>query len=223
MRGKTAWVAGASGLVGGHLVRQLAANDHYERVIALLRSPSTANWTRHSKVEQQLVDWNALASTVVNAPVDDVFCALGTTKKKTPDAQQYYQIDVAYPLSLAEVGLKHGCTFYGLVSAHGANRSSLSGYLRMKGQLEHQLEAKEINQLAIARPGLLKGERPEFRLGERLGEYLTNLLPGNYRAIQAHDVAAALIETANQANTGTAVLSSAAMQGACSRNAQCSS
>jgi len=235
--GKTAWVAGASGLVGGHLMTQLAAHPAYEKVIALVRSPVNAGWAALPKVKQHVVDWDALKNNIeqnglstverngldnaeqdeLASPVDDLFCALGTTKKKTPDSKQYYQIDVEYPLVFADIGLQHGATFYGLVSAHGAKAKSLSSYLKMKGQLETQLTGKTFSHQAIARPGLLKGDRQESRLGEQLGEIFTNRLPGNYKAIYAYDVAAALIASANTSMNGISLLSSSSMQGAKNR------
>ena len=46
---KTAWVAGASGLIGGHLVTQLSQSKHYDRVVALVRTPSNAPWAKLPK------------------------------------------------------------------------------------------------------------------------------------------------------------------------------
>lgn len=211
---KTAWVSGASGLVGGHLISQLCANDNYEKVIAFVRTPSQAEWSQNPKVEQWSIDYDALVASVPDATVDDVFCALGTTAKKTPDKDQYYKIDVTYPLNFADLALEHGARFYGLVSAHGASASSLSSYLKMKGRLEGQLKQKSFNRQAFARPSLLKGDRQEFRLGEQLSEHILNLFPGNYKAIAAKDVAAALIKAANSDQQGTTILSSASMQNA---------
>jgi len=227
--GKTAWVAGASGLVGGHLMTQLAAHPAYEKVIALVRSPVNADWATLPKIKQHVIDWSVLENSIeqsgtdnaeqneLASPVDDLFCALGTTKKKTPDSKQYYQIDVSYPLAFADIGLQQGATFYGLVSAHGAKAKSLSSYLKMKGQLETQLTGKAFSHQAIARPGLLKGDRQESRLGEQLGEIFTNRLPGNYKAIYAYDVSAALIASANTPMNGISLLSSSSMQGAKNR------
>lgn len=210
--GKTAWVAGASGLVGGHIVSQLCQNEKYDRVIAFVRKPIQNDWSQHTKVEQWQVDFDSLKAASESDKVDEAYCALGTTAKKTPDKTQYYKIDVTYPLNFADLALQHGAGFYGLVSAHGASASSLSGYLKMKGQLEQQLGSKAFQHQAFARPSLLKGNRNEFRLMEQFSEGLMNLMPGNYKAIQAADVAAALIGAANASQQGIEILSSASMQ-----------
>jgi uncharacterized protein YbjT (DUF2867 family) len=209
--GKTAWVAGASGLIGGHLVSMLSAQKDYDRVIAFVRSPSQAAWAKLPKVEQWPVDYRNLVAPEPSS-VDDVFCALGSTTKKTPNRDEYYEIDVTFPISVAKLGLKHGAKYYGLVSAHGAKEKALSFYMQMKGQLEAQLGEFDYPHLAFARPSLLLGERDEFRPAEKLGEVFMGLLPGNWKAIHAHDVAAALILEAKRKNKGTVVLSSASMQ-----------
>ncbi len=210
---KTAWVAGATGLIGGHLMSLLSDHDAYEKVIALVRKPSNASWTNHPKVEQWQVDYRQLSGQIGRS-VDDVFCALGSTTKKTPNKEDYYEIDVTFPLNVAHLGLERGAGFYGLVSAHGANQKAFSYYMKMKGELEHDLQALGYAHLAIARPSLLLGERDEFRPLEKAGEWFMGLLPGNYKAIHAHDVAAALVLEANSQSKGLKILESSAMQAA---------
>lgn len=213
---KTAWVAGASGLIGGHLVDLLSQHPDYQKVVALVRKPCAAYWSTQPSVEQWVVDFPRLAKLIRQEPVDDLFCALGSTTRKTPDKKAYYQIDVQYPLDFAALGIGHGARFYGLVSAYGANPNSLSYYFKMKGELEQTIRQQAFNHIAIAQPGMLRGQRGEFRLAEKIGGQLASFLPGNYKAIQAKDVAAALIQAANSGAQGTEILSSKFMQRAAS-------
>ncbi|MFT7185536.1 MAG: hypothetical protein ACI84K_000916 [Pseudohongiellaceae bacterium] len=215
--GKTAWVAGATGVVGSHLIALLNQNPAYSEVIALVRHRLPERWKKFSKVTQWPVNYQALKAASNSAHVDDLFCALGSTTKKTPDKQDYYQIDVQYPLNFAELGAQHGARYYGLVSSHGANPKSLSYYLKMKGELEDKLSKYSYPHISIARPGLLKGEREEFRLLEHLSGFFMNQMPGNYKAIKPIDVAAALIEAANNGNIGLERLPSKSMQNASKR------
>lgn len=207
---KIVWVAGASGLIGQHLIEALSKDDDYKRIIALVRTPLDTPAFKHPKLEQFKINFDDLQAP--GEHVDSLFCALGSTTRKTPNHDDYYRIDVSYPLAFAELGKKAGAEFYGLVSAHGANDRSLSSYLKMKGTLETQLSALRLARLSIARPSLLKGDRKEFRILEKMSEGFMSLLPGNYRAIEAKRVAQALIQAEKKLHSGTRILSSKEMQ-----------
>jgi len=213
---KTAWVAGASGLVGGHLIRQLAQHPAYGKVVAFVRAPCIERWSEMEKIEQWQVDFENLRTLRDTERVDDVFCALGSTTRKTPDKASYHRIDVHYPLEFARLGLHHGAQTFAVVSAHGASIRSLSGYFRMKGELEMSLNTLGYPHLVIARPGLLKGQRHEFRPAEKIAETFASLLPGNLKAIAAADGAAAMSQVCNSnlhSEPAVKLLPSAGMQG----------
>jgi uncharacterized protein YbjT (DUF2867 family) len=221
-RKKIAWVAGATGLIGGHLIQQLCNNDDYQQVIAFVR-PGKSLKTTSSKLEIFECDWDQLLASnnskeaLFEAPcqeVDELFCALGSTTKRTPDKPTYHKIDVEYPEAFAKLGKANGARFYGLVSAHGASTTLPSFYLGMKKEVEQKVRAADFPHIAIARPSLLLGERHEFRLAESASEWFCKLLPGNYKAIESHDVAAALIKAASNNGAGCQILQSADMQGA---------
>lgn len=207
---KTAWVVGASGLVGQQMVEQLVHDTSFSKVIAFVRKPLNTPIFLHDKVEQFTVDFAQLQSP--SKHVDALFCALGSTAKKTPNKDTYFKIDVTYPLEFAKLGLQCGAQFYGLVSAHGAHNTSLSSYLKMKGTLESELDKLNFEHIAIARPSLLKGDRQEFRLLEKASESFMSLLPGNYKAIEAKNVAASLIAAAQHSTDKKRILSSKEMQ-----------
>lgn len=207
---KIAWVAGASGLVGQELVAQLSQHADFSKVIAFVRKPLDLPIFQHENVEQFVVDFEKLSAP--STKVDSLFCALGSTTKKTPNYDDYYKIDVSYPYEFAKLGKTKGARFYGLVSAHGANQNSYSNYLKMKGLLEKDLSKLLYSTVAFARPSLLKGDRKEFRLLEKLSETIVSLMPGNYKAIHAKDVAASLIAASKNLIEKKRVLTSKEMQ-----------
>jgi nucleoside-diphosphate-sugar epimerase len=75
---RTAILAGATGLVGGHLLRLLLADPRYGRVIALSRR---GLGIEHAKLRSLITAFDAVETALPDAgeTVDDAFCALGTT------------------------------------------------------------------------------------------------------------------------------------------------
>ncbi len=55
---------------------------------------------------------------------DEVFIALGSTTKRTPDKQAYYQVDHDYPVLAARLAKEGGAHSVFLVSSVGANAAS---------------------------------------------------------------------------------------------------
>ncbi|WP_293224181.1 NAD(P)H-binding protein [Ottowia sp.] len=208
-------VAGATGLVGRCLVQQLCAEPAVAAVHGLARRP--LGWT-HPKLHMHVVDFAALPAL---PPVDEVYLALGTTIRQAGNQAAFRAVDFDANLAVARAAQAAGAGRAGLVSAMGANAKSSVFYSRVKGELEDALAALGFDALVIARPSMLRGDRAVLgqpvRAGElrwaRLDALLRPLIPSNYRAIDAADVAAALCRQVPTAQ-GRVVLPSGAMQGA---------
>ena len=188
---------GASGLIGSSLLGQLLASPHYSEVLVLVRKPLNQ---QHPKLKVLVVDFDKLNNYAENLKTDVVFCCLGTTKKKTPDQENYRKIDYQYPLDMGWIAYTNGAAQYHLVSSLGANPQSSIFYSRLKGEVERDLKTIPFKTIHIYRPSLLDGERKESRLGERLMIYamraLNPLLIGGlkkYRSIRIDRVAAAML------------------------------
>jgi uncharacterized protein YbjT (DUF2867 family) len=194
---KTAVVAGATGLVGGHLLRLLLAEPAYERVTVLVRRGLPV---RHHKLVQREIDFNLLAELGTVPRVHDVFCCLGTTIKKAGSRQAFSRVDFEYVRDLARAARSQGAAQFLLVSALSANPRSRVFYSRVKGEAEEAVKALGFPGVHVFQPSLLLGERAEFRAGERVaavvGRLARPLLVGPlrpYRPIPAAAVARAMI------------------------------
>ena len=193
---KTAIIAGASGLIGSHLLNNLLENNQYDKIIALLRKEIPF----HSpKLLQVIVDYNNLESINDYLKCDDVFCCLGTTIKKAGSQDEFYKVDFQYCLNLAIETHKNGASNFYLVTALGANANSKVFYNSVKGKLENAIQNIGFNSYYIFRPSILLGNRNEFRLGEKIMQMImkpfSKLMFGSmkkYAAIESKQVAKAM-------------------------------
>jgi uncharacterized protein YbjT (DUF2867 family) len=193
---KTALIAGATGLVGSYCLRMLLQSDRYAKVTALVRRPLDV---QHPKLEQKVVDFDQLATTP-GIIADDIFCCLGTTMKKAGSKEAFYKVDYTYVVNLAKITSRQFASQFLVVSAMGADPDSLIFYNRVKGEMEETIKKLPFTVVHIFRPSLLLGDRPETRIGEKVGEVvMTALKPimlgslKKYRAVPARDVAKAML------------------------------
>ena len=198
-------ITGATGLVGGHLLRMLLNAPGVKSVAAPTRRPLADISGVFNPHDPQLTD--ALAQVV--DPIDIVFCCLGTTRREAGSKEAFVHADYTLVIDTALVGKKLGAQHMLVVSAMGANAHSPFFYNRVKGEMEEALIAQQWPRLTIARPSMLIGEREKKRAGETLFAPIFNLLPGNLKSIEARDVASALLaEALSPTQEGVQILSS---------------
>jgi uncharacterized protein YbjT (DUF2867 family) len=206
-------LAGATGLVGSHILQGLLADESVACVYALGRRQLPFS---HSRLDSRVVDFTALPAL---PPVDEIYLALGTTIKAAGSREAFRAVDFEANLAVVGAAQTAGARRIGLVSAMGADAHSHFFYNRVKGQLEDALTLLDLDALVIARPSLLTGDRAALgqpdRSGEKLalhvGRLLKPLLPANLRPIAASAVAHALRARTPVAR-GKEVLPSSAMQ-----------
>jgi uncharacterized protein YbjT (DUF2867 family) len=162
---KKAVLFGASGFVGSYLLESLLNNADYEQIIVIVRKPLNIN---HQKLKVLIGDYDSLKSLKDNIIVDEVFIALGTTKKKTPALDKYYQIDHDYPVLAAKLAKENGAKSVFLVSAVSANVHSNIFYVRTKGETERDIIALDFKHTHIFRPSMIMGNRKESRPLEKI-------------------------------------------------------
>lgn len=196
-----ALVFGATGLVGSHLVRFLVESAEYKQVILFTRKPLEATTPKVKVVSFDFNQWEGVEEYFT--PNAKVFCCIGSTKAKTPNNEDYYNIDYGIPVKIAEFAARGSCRGMMVVSALGANEDSINFYLKTKGEMERDVLIKGVRETYFFRPALLLGERLEIRKGEDFGRMMNGifspLLFGSlkkYKAIEAKIVAKAMIRVA---------------------------
>jgi uncharacterized protein YbjT (DUF2867 family) len=194
---RTALVAGASGLVGGHLTRLLLRHPAYGRVVTIGRRGMPTPNPKHT---HHVVNFDQLEDARDRLAADDVFCALGTTIKQAGSKPAFERVELEYVRALARQSRLAGARQFVLVSSYGANPSALAFYSRVKGEAERAVAVEPFAGIYIARPPLLLGERDEDRPGERAAEVVLGALApilrgplADLRPIQAEVLARALV------------------------------
>lgn len=209
---RQALVIGATGLVGGLLVRSLLQNPAYGRIRVLVRRSLEME---HPKLEQHVVDWEQLEEQKdLFRDVDDLYCCLGTTIKKAGSQENFRQVDFHYPVKAAKLAKEHGVSQMLVISSMGADTGSRVFYSRTKGEMEEALTDIGFRSLHIFRPSLILGDRKEKRLGEQLAAHAMTFLDrwmkgrvDKYRAIQASTIARAMMNIALVQTNGNHVYS----------------
>jgi len=209
----TAWIAGASGLVGSKLLSLLLADPLFTAVVSLGRHPVGQ---AQPKLTQRTVDFAALDVSGLPAP-DVAFCTLGTTIAKAGTAEAFRAVDHGAVMAFARAAYGAGARRFEVVTAHGADARSLVLYNRVKAEVEADLQLVGFTSLAIARPSLLLGDRAESRPGERAAVVASRLLGGllrpfGARPIEADVVARALVAIAHDPPSGAVVYPSSRLQ-----------
>lgn len=205
---RVALVAGATGLVGREILRQLADEPSFGEVRLLLRRP----WTElplPPKVREVVVDFLAVDGLGAHPAFDGVthlFCALGTTIRMAGSQAEFRRVDQVLPSLIARAALARGARHLLLVSAVGADARSRVFYSRVKGELEDELCSMGFRSVTIARPSLLLGKRSQRRPGEELGKRIGWLFPGRWRPVEAGSVARALVASARQDAPGVRII-----------------
>jgi uncharacterized protein YbjT (DUF2867 family) len=209
LAGKTALIAGATGLIGNELLNYLLNANEYEKVVAIVRRPLSE---KHPKLEEKIVDFDKLEDYIDVFSVDDVFVCLGTTIKKAKTKEAMWKIDVDYPVAIARLASTKGAGKFSLVSSMNANPDSPIFYSKMKGKLEEEIKHITFETTAIFRPSLLLGNRDEFRLGERVSAAIFTVVAflfagpmKKYKAIEGKTVANAMYRVSQENKTGVTI------------------
>ena len=204
-------LAGATGAVGGHVLRLALADARIGRVVAPTRRPLPA----HPKLLNPMPDFDALPDQAEWFKVDAVVCALGTTIRAAGSQAAFAAVDRDLPIALAARTRRAGARAFALNSSLGASHKG-SFYQRTKAEAEEGIRAIGFDRFVIVRPGLLDTERAVPRPLEKAGLVISRalgaLLPSRYRPVPAATVARCLLEQVIETGSGEVIIESDAIR-----------
>jgi uncharacterized protein YbjT (DUF2867 family) len=202
-------ILGATGLVGKHVLQRALGDAHIGQVIAPTRRELLSHPKLINPVSPEL---NTLLSNAKHWEVDAVICAMGTTIGKAKSKEAFRNVDYVLPLAFAKLAHQQGAKTLALVSSPGASLSIPLFYSRTKGEVERDMKSIGFTSLTIVRPGMIGGQRDEFRLAERivfpLAAVLRPLLPKGLWINPAANIADALVNAVIMQKPGLQMLTS---------------
>lgn len=206
-----ATIIGSTGLTGSFLVRKLLADSAITKVISISRRPLEIP---NAKLTDVLISDLAELPSIESKICGEAYvCCLGTTIKKAGSERNFEKVDHDAVVAFAKIAKAHDATSFTLISAAGANASSMFFYNRVKGRTENDVEALGLRSLIIFRPALLVGPRREFRLAENIASKtlvpLSRILPTGIRKrfiTEAETLAARMLAEGKAAPGGVHVM-----------------
>jgi uncharacterized protein YbjT (DUF2867 family) len=203
---RIALVAGATGLVGGLLLRTLLDAPDYARVYVVTRRPFGKD---HPRLANRVVVFPRMAEQLKGLTVHDAYCCLGTTMAQAGTQEAFRAADVDAVLQFAQAARAAQATRLVVLSSVGADLRSSKFYLRTKGEMEEAVTALGFPSLDILQPSLLLGPRKQLRpleiTGRIFAPLVNPLLTGPreiYRAIPAETVARAMLGASRRGARG---------------------
>ena len=198
--GKKVIISGATGMVGGEVLKLILEDDTVDKVISLARRKS--NHT-HPKLEhiipENFLNYKPYKDSLRN--VDAVLYCLGAYTGAVPK-DEFRQITVDYPKELVKELIKISPnTKFCLLSGAGADRSEKSRmqFARDKGTIENFISASNL-EFYTFRPGYIYPVEPrkEPNFMYRLSRFLYPIIQlfGKNASIKSTQLARAMVNVA---------------------------
>lgn len=181
---KSVVMIGATGAVGGHVVRGLVNMPSVQRITLLSRR--AVSDAASEKIDQHIVDALDPATYAhLLAGHTTAICTLGVGQPSKVTKQQFLAVDRDAVLGFAAACKRAGIGHFQLLSSVGANPASSQYYLRGKGELEQGLKDLQFDRLSLFHPSMIL--TPQNRYGPLQGltllvwPWLNPLLSGGLR------------------------------------------
>ena len=157
-------IVGGTGLVGSLLIQELIRTDKCTKITSIGRRPVKSESVKVSNI--LINDLSEISKIELNIQKAIFFCCLGSTIKQAGSKENFRKVDYNGTLAFADLAKKLNASKFILVSAKGADPKSPFFYNKTKGEAERAITNLDLNSLTIFRPGLLLGDREEFRFFE---------------------------------------------------------
>ena len=196
---------GPTGLIGNEILKLLENDSDFENINVVSRRPVELKSKKSNLNIIDFKDFNSYLNVIDGSDV--VLAAIGTTQSKVGfNKKKYREIDFDIISNAVKACKEKNVKHFSFVSSAGADINNKSFYLKLKGEIEKEVESKQLNSSTVYRPSLLLGNRKENRFGEKIAQILIPLIsflfPDNYKPIKAIDVAKAMVTESKKIEPG---------------------
>ena len=196
---------GPTGLIGNEILKLLENDSDFEKINVVSRRPVELKSKKSNLNIIDFKDFNSYLNVIDGSDV--VLAAIGTTQSKVGfNKKKYREIDFDIISNAVKACKEKNVKHFSFVSSAGADINNKSFYLKLKGEIEKEVESKQLNSSTVYRPSLLLGNRKENRFGEKVAQILIPLIsflfPDNYKPIKAIDVAKAMVTESKKIEPG---------------------
>jgi len=196
---------GPTGLIGNEILKLLENDIDFEKINVVSRRPVKLKSRKSNLNIIDFKDFNSYLNVIDGSDV--VLAAIGTTQSKVGfNKKKYREIDFDIISNAVKACKEKNVKHFSFVSSAGADINNKSFYLKLKGEIEKEVESQQLKSSTVYRPSLLLGDRKENRFGEKLAQILIPLIsflfPDNYKPIKAFDVAKAMVTESKKIKSG---------------------
>jgi uncharacterized protein YbjT (DUF2867 family) len=195
-----AMVLGATGNVGGRIVRLLVQSPACTRVVVVTRRPTNA--FADPKVSEVVVNMDRLETEL--APhlhgVDIALAAFGVGKgTATMPDDEVRKIEIGYPHAFCRAAKAAGARVAGVMTAVGASPDSRMKYVRFIGEKEQAAASVGFEFLGLYRPAVILGNSNTPGVLGTVMPLVHWAMPSKYHSIHKNDIARAMVAQSEQA------------------------
>jgi uncharacterized protein YbjT (DUF2867 family) len=200
-------LVGASGLVGGEILKYLHERD--QDITIFTRKPLHDSTDKHKEINIDFENLNNFDFPYF----DHVYISIGM-KLDTVELihinknkrKEFFRVDHDTILSIAKKAFDGGARSISVVSAIGADMNSKNFYLQTKGKIENSIKQIGYKKVVFAQPSHLLGSRPNdkirievpiIELGAKIMDPLMVGPLSDLRFIKASSVAKAMVDALN--------------------------
>jgi uncharacterized protein YbjT (DUF2867 family) len=203
---------GATGAVGGEVVKTLLTMPQLDRLTLLGRRPAPQG--SDPRLTQHTVDVSDPSTYAIHLQGHTAaVCTLGLGQPSKASREEFIRVDKTTVLSFGTACRHAAISHFELLGAAAADSRSNSFYLRVKGELEDGLAALRFPRTSFFRPSMIL--TPSNRYGLAQGILLTTwpwlhpLLVGplrKFRGVRVEDLGAAMSRNLLTQGAGVEVL-----------------